>query len=322
MTKIKTKTETTEPLPRLDSAATRHLGLDSSDIAVLGNSSSPAMRRAFAELPGWAAAVTRVNTVAAATREFWAAFPRHDLAAEVVAMADTGSCDVDRLRAMAEAAGVCTATASHATAAFEAALRSTGDQLRSAADPDALRASLHSQLLEVIEAVRKLPPSTRALRTAEDAIAADDVAGWREMDRLHRAYRDIRASASLINSKDTTLAGLSDPMAALIANPLEIWPGYAFDRSNVQMRDSHGRKAIIRPPWPHAHSELPGQRRDETDSVEFLVWLVSSEADPWVPSADQYAKACAQVNAAVVKARSSDEAERAAVVESNGGAAA
>lgn len=143
--------------------------------------------------------------------------------------------------------------------------------------PDEMLTVLNDQLAELIDNGREICAGLQGATTAAEAIAHGPaaVAAWTDRANRLTEYRAIRAAQDAVmaehRTSDTYMAANSsdndDPRATdlLLSNLDDIAPGW-----RQPGRDYSG-KTLWSAPWP-------------TDDLEYLVWLCTSDAQPWVPT--------------------------------------
>lgn len=168
----------------------------------------------------------------------------------------------------------------------EQMLRALADNARKAEESalelnvDAILNSLHEQLVEMLNEARNVAANLSGVTNAQSAIAAGTkaVKAWTAISALVPSHERIREAQSTVmhrfaNDMARRARGghSSTPTGsdAHLANLDEAWPGWRdrpAEGSHVP-RETAG-------PWPE-------------DPTELLAWLVSSDAQPWVPTRPQ-----------------------------------
>ncbi|ULP45941.1 hypothetical protein [Mycolicibacter virginiensis] len=146
----------------------------------------------------------------------------------------------------------------------------------------ALNCELENQLADAARIVDKLGP----VRTAGQAIEADVAPAWKALTKLSGDYELLRAGQELVMTQCASQAwrsagswgGREAPAStAYLRNIDELWPDWR--------NPGQGTKRVTRlDGQPHRYEPWP------TDPVELLAWLVTSEAQPWIPTRKQLAE--------------------------------
>lgn len=146
---------------------------------------------------------------------------------------------------------------------------------------DTVLADLHQQLEDVLAEARKVAVNLDGARDAQAAISAGPAAvkAWGHITALLPRYAQVReAQATAMHKFADGLARRARPdygstpvgSDAYLANVDSVWPGWR-DRP---VEDGMGGGRQTAGNWPD-------------DAVELLVWLVLSDAQPWVPTRRQ-----------------------------------
>lgn len=160
---------------------------------------------------------------------------------------------------------------------------------------DLILGSLQNDLTALLERVTQALPELGGATTAEQAIAADAGAAWKQLtaladdyDALRQAqtFVMIRGSVSLWQSSTPQFPGEDHANEAFIRNIAELWSNWrqpGLNRSRIDLSDNvtRGRDE----PWPADHGP------------ELLIWLVNSDAQPWIPTGKQLRELWAERNA-------------------------
>ncbi len=108
------------------------------------------------------------------------------------------------------------------------------------------------------------------------AIDADLGPEWKCAQLALARYRDIRDAqrwlvrVTVRNTTDQYRLTMHD----LIGNVVEVFPDWRiWSQSGYRVNTVTGERSHLSPPWP-----------GDLDSWEFLVWLATSDAQPWVPT--------------------------------------
>jgi hypothetical protein len=144
---------------------------------------------------------------------------------------------------------------------------------------DAALESVHGALTRVLDAGREICGRLDAARTPAQAIAAgrESSAAWGELPGVVAEYRQVRAaqSAFMVNRVDVVQAARSNDNGdsrcsdLLLRNLDEVAPDW-----RQPPLDHFAGGSLWTPPWP-------------ADETEYLVWLVTSRAQAWVPTCAQ-----------------------------------
>lgn len=141
---------------------------------------------------------------------------------------------------------------------------------------------LDGQLADLLDEARALAPQLDGATTAQQAIAAGSkgVKAWQKITELAPRYSAIRHAQVLLMDKFApdmarrarpSFSSTATGSDAVLANLDEVWPGWR-DKQPERL-DFFARSTVG--PWP------------EGDDVELFVWLVTSAAQPWVPTRRQ-----------------------------------
>lgn len=139
--------------------------------------------------------------------------------------------------------------------------------------------ALRPYLDTVLDEARALAPTLAKVRTAQQVLDAggDVAAAWQRLGDLADEYKAIRAAQA-----DLTMRrfGADNPPAALtfcgdISNIDECWPDWKLP-PGVSVRPTS-------PPWPHRKDEPLTPVYDR----EHLRWVVTSNAQPWLPTTEE-----------------------------------
>lgn len=139
-------------------------------------------------------------------------------------------------------------------------------------------AVLRPYLQAVLDEARALAPKLAKVRTAQQVLDAggDVAAAWQRLGDLADEYKAIRAAQF-----DLTMRrfGADNPPAALtfcgdISNIDECWPDWKLPPGQSVRPTS--------PPWPHRKDEPLTPVYDR----EYLRWVVTSNAQPWLPTTE------------------------------------
>lgn len=150
-------------------------------------------------------------------------------------------------------------------------------QIRSAAQPRIL-AAYQRELNRLLDDVRAVSNELGDIDTAAKAIAADAGPLWKQLAELADEYGDLR-SAQLGRMPSQTKFETSpefpgEPHASdlYLRNLDRIWPEWRRGGSDNQRVDlSRTTTASRAEPWP-------------ADPSELMLWLVRSNAQPWIPT--------------------------------------
>ncbi|MBZ4558585.1 hypothetical protein GBO17_14230 [Mycobacterium avium subsp. hominissuis] len=144
---------------------------------------------------------------------------------------------------------------------------------------DAILASLAADFATLMTEVESVATELRGARNASEAIAHGAEDAWRRLPELRDEYDKLRSAQSsvmLVAVAPHILATaksdyIDDPLASdlAIANLDEVLPGWR--RPDNRATTTFGELGDRRP-WP------------VDDPIEQLVWLVTSDAEPWLPT--------------------------------------
>jgi hypothetical protein len=165
-------------------------------------------------------------------------------------------------------------------------------------NPDSLLSGLADDLYELMEQVQAVVARLNGAATPLEAIDADSVQAWRELTPLRTTYDSIRHAQELVLLDAPVMnhrsPHIDDPLAddTRLANLDTILPGWhdADTRYSMQGAPSDRR------PWP-------------SDPVEQLVWMVTSDAEVWLPTGAELAAVHAERRERLNPTPTPDEAE-------------
>jgi hypothetical protein len=144
-------------------------------------------------------------------------------------------------------------------------------------ETDRILTSLHDALVEVMDQVAAVVDRLNGARTPQQVIDAGVSDAWKELRPLRTEYDQVRTAQEWAMAGEDQHVGsrshylLGDPLATdiAIANLDTVFPGWR-DKDNRAINLSDAPQQDPRP-WPQ-------------DPVEQLVWLCTSDAEPWVPT--------------------------------------
>lgn len=257
---------------------------------------NPALRAALADLPGFTDAEAAVERVVQASRNL----PEAQFSDPTVALGDnlrtlveSGQplpADLARHAADAQAQQSAALLIQQALTGLVQEFSERQDSLlRANADPllRHLNGQLSTLVADLVDPLAKLG----AADTAEDAVAAGVGDEWRRLGDSYGRYQAIRAAQSMIHRH---LIGERDSLhehAALIGNTLDMFGDWPAWHSHGFLVDQHGAQKVLAAPWP------------DPSSLGYLRWLVTSDAQPWVPTRAQYEQARDRLRAALRRER-------------------
>lgn len=151
-----------------------------------------------------------------------------------------------------------------------------------------MRASTHRHVLHAFNAelealldeVRKVSDELGDIDTATKAITNDLGAQWKRLAELADEYDELRNRQRQLMDSDVIRAATpeqpGDPHASdlCLSNLDAIWPEWRRGGPDGRTVDLGTHSGLRHEPWP-------------ADPVEFLIWLVRSKAQPWVPDEAQ-----------------------------------
>jgi hypothetical protein len=151
-----------------------------------------------------------------------------------------------------------------------------------------MRASTHRHVLHAFNAelealldeVRKVSDELGDVDTATKAITNDHGAQWKRLAELADEYDELRSAQRQLMDSDVIHAATpeqpGDPHASdlCLSNLDAIWPEWRRGGPDGRTVNLGTHSALRHEPWP-------------ADPVEFLIWLVRSEAQPWIPDEHQ-----------------------------------
>lgn len=142
--------------------------------------------------------------------------------------------------------------------------------------PDRTLASLNTDMNQLMNEVDTVATELAGATTPEEAIAANKAKPWNKLSVLRGNYDTIRAAQQHILGHswyDNQSHYLDDPLANLVAirNIDDVFPHW---------RDADTSRTYI-------HGAAPDPRPWPVDPVQQLLWLATSDAQPWVPTSAQ-----------------------------------
>lgn len=162
---------------------------------------------------------------------------------------------------------------------------------------DLILGSLQNDLTALLKRVAKVVPELGGATTAEQAIAADAGATWKRITELADAYAELRSaqefvmlrgSVSLWQSSTPQFPGEDHANQAFIRNIDDLWPNWrqpGLSRRRMDLSDNVKRARDE--PWPADRGP------------ELMIWLVTSDAEPWIPTGKQLRELWAERNAPI-----------------------
>ncbi|WP_285031969.1 hypothetical protein [Mycolicibacterium sp. lyk4-40-TYG-92] len=144
---------------------------------------------------------------------------------------------------------------------------------------DRMLANLHDQLTTVMTAVATIAEKLDGADNANAAITQQVERHWRALPELRARYDSIRAAQGAISSsvdpdmhRNAISPHTPDELASdlMLANVDELVPGWRIADTRWVASGYPERRT----PWP-------------TEPIEQLVWLATSDAQPWVPTTEQ-----------------------------------
>lgn len=144
--------------------------------------------------------------------------------------------------------------------------------------------ALHAELEKLLDNAADAVSQLDGARTAEQAIAGDCGPAWRTLLDLAGEYSALRSSQEwlLLNvafrmywaTCRPTLPGEDHQNLAYIKNLPDLWPNWRSPDRFTRQVNIDGSKPRLEP-WPADHGP------------ELLIWLVESDAQPWIPTTTQ-----------------------------------
>lgn len=140
-------------------------------------------------------------------------------------------------------------------------------------------AGLHNELMKLLDEADELAGHLGGVDSAEAAIALDRGPAWKRLTQLADDYAVLRGaqrarmSADLIMRSRPAQGGEEHASDLYIRNLDEIWPEWRTGGAANGVSINHvGGAAHRYEPWP-------------ADPVKLLLWLATSQAEAWVPTA-------------------------------------
>jgi hypothetical protein len=144
-------------------------------------------------------------------------------------------------------------------------------------------AGLHDELQTLLADVRDVSDELGDIATATQAIANDAGPQWKRLAQLADDYAELRSaqlghmSSEVIHASAPRYPGEPHATDLYLRNLDAIWP---------QWRQGGGNQHVI---TLNVNANAHEQRHEPwpIDSTEQLLWLVRSDAEPWVPNEHQ-----------------------------------
>jgi hypothetical protein len=158
----------------------------------------------------------------------------------------------------------------HATAVLEAST-------------DFILTALHEELTEVLNNAGQVAGQLDGVANAEQAIAADLGPAWKRLSVLADDYDQLRAAQQTVMLRNAfeyfrsaqPADGGEDIASDLhLRNLDQIWPSWRTPGQGIERVIKIDGTAHRYEPWP-------------PDKTEQLLWLVTSNAEPWIPTTTQ-----------------------------------
>jgi hypothetical protein len=194
----------------------------------------------------------------------------------------TSARDIDRYLTAYAAAAEEERTRSRDAQALDAVIGACERRMGAAVDdPDALLKVLAADLDELLTRVADVCRRLNGASTPTQAIDNDTAAVWRELPPLRREYDDVRAAQTLVMldapAGNHRSDHIDDPLASdlILANLDDlIVPNWRQPDNRFVMQGT----PPDRRPWP------------VDDELAQLVWLIVSDAEPWLPTSVELAR--------------------------------
>jgi hypothetical protein len=161
---------------------------------------------------------------------------------------------------------------------------------------DLILGVLQDELTKLLNRAAGVLPELGGATTPAEAIATDAGAAWKQFGALSDEYSELRsaqtfvmlrASVGLWRSCTPSLPSEDHCNLAFIRNIDELWPNwrqYGLDRRRVDLSDN--ATPARDQPWP------------ADSGPELLVWLLTSDAEAWIPTTKQLRELFNERNAA------------------------
>ncbi|WP_322857763.1 hypothetical protein [Mycobacterium shigaense] len=156
--------------------------------------------------------------------------------------------------------------------------RNRAQTLRQNAVPKILGA-LDEELRRLLIEVQTVSDALGDADTAQAAVANDAGPQWKRLAELADDYAELRAAQHQLMSPEIVFSAKADfgeehASDLYLKNLDDIWPAWRNpDTSNERVVNVNGAQHRSEP-WP-------------TDPTELLLWLVRSNAQPWIPNEQQ-----------------------------------
>ncbi len=162
----------------------------------------------------------------------------------------------------------------------QAAMGEAASVLR--ANANRLLAGLNDHLTELLHEVAEIADELDGAITADQAIGHGVAPAWKALAELVGEYAELRFAQEYCLNNLTpnhywttckpVLGGEATASVAHLRNIDALWPGWRNPNANTQINIVGSKKRAE--PWP-------------SDPTQLLLWLVTSEAEPWIPTTTQ-----------------------------------
>ncbi|WP_205874441.1 hypothetical protein [Mycobacterium camsae] len=147
-------------------------------------------------------------------------------------------------------------------------------------DTDAVLRAYHGKLVELLDNARELVDQLDGANNAETAIDKGVGPQWKQLSELARDYQQLRNAQEshvpqdiVISARPSTGTGEHPASDLFLRNLDDIWPHWRQPDLTPRTIRLDGRRDRTEP-WP-------------TEPVPQLIWLATSQAEPWIPTIAQ-----------------------------------
>jgi hypothetical protein len=150
----------------------------------------------------------------------------------------------------------------------------------SSPDTGAILAAYDAKLDELLGAAEELVDQLNGAKSPDEAIDRGVAPAWKALAQVADDYRSLRTAQlqemplDLVVSARTSVGGEDHASDLFLRNLDTLWPTWRQQAPAENIIYVDGRQARRIEPWP-------------SDPTALLVWLVTSGADPWIPTTAQ-----------------------------------
>ena len=146
-------------------------------------------------------------------------------------------------------------------------------------NPAHLLRAYHAKLTSLMADVADIAGTIKGARTPDAAIAAGRAEQWSRLTELASDYKRLRSAQKALMSNDIaqsarpTIEGEAHASDLYLRNLDDLWPTWRQPSLTPRTIHIDGRTDRDEP-WP-------------TEPVPLLIWLATSDAEPWIPTRNQ-----------------------------------